>query len=116
MFGEGEMTADISATAKNATAAATTPRIGDLLLSKRTVGTNPAAAKRRTTANLGVKVTPLVFGDAARQSPAAPIAAKIPRALAPPNCRGNGEALTRTDSLDDSSVRVIGTVGSRGSA
>ena len=74
MFGEVETSVDSNPTARKATAAATTQRNGALPRRSRTIGTIPTAAKRRTTAYLGVNVTPLVFVDAARQRPAEPIA------------------------------------------
>ena len=98
MFGEVETSVESNPTARKATAAATTQRNGALPRRSLTIGTIPTAAKRRTTAYLGVNVTPLVFVDAARQRPAAPMPANTPSGLAPPNRIGKTDPVGRTDS------------------
>jgi hypothetical protein len=94
MCGDGETRADTSATARNATAARAGQRSGEADLTRRAKGTIPTAAKRRTTANFGVKVTEFTLGENARQLAAAPTAANTPRPLTPPkrSCGGNPRA------------------------
>ena len=91
MFGDGETSADTSATARNATAARAGQRSGEADLTRRAKGTMPTAAKRSTTANFGVKVTEFTLGENAKQRATAPTAANTPRPLTPPNgsCGGN---------------------------
>ena len=83
MFGDGETSAETSDTARNATAARAGQRSCDSVLTRRARGTMPTAAKRSSTATLGVKVTEFTLGENARQRKAAPTAANTPRPLTP---------------------------------
>jgi hypothetical protein len=89
MFGDGETSADTSATARNATAALAGQRSADRALTRRAKGTTPTAAKISSTAYFGVKVTEFTLGEKARQRVAAPTEANTPRPLTPPKRAGS---------------------------
>ena len=83
MLGDGETSADTSATARNATAALAGQRSGETETTRRAKGTMPTPAKSSSTASFGVKVTEFTFGEKARHRAAAPMAENTPRAVTP---------------------------------